>query len=391
MKKWKRINDDKERLKYNLDKINNIHNNIYTKEELDIYLRNLNKIYNKKYKNTFNNNSINYTLNADNLENNIIKKINISKEINNLQDLIDLINENPIQSDIKYNIDIEILNKIKNELITLNNMIGLNNIKNNIINQILYYIQNLHSFDKNHSDFMHIVLYGPPGTGKTEIAKIIGTIFANINILKSNKFKKVTRADLIAGYLGQTALKTKNVIEESLDGVLFIDEAYALGNPEKRDSFSKECIDTLCEALTDYKSRLMVIIAGYEDELEKCFFNYNPGLQSRFIWRYKTDDYSALELMQIFIKKIKEINWDIDIEKSILETWFESHKKYFKYFGRSIETLLTKTKISHGTRIFCNTDKNNIKKINLDDLKNGFKSMNLEKIENNDYLFSLYR
>ena len=94
-------------------------------------------------------------------------------------------------------------------------------------------------------------------------------IFANINILKSNKFKKVTRADLIAGYLGQTALKTKNVIEESLDGVLFIDEAYALGNPEKRDSFSKECIDTLCEALTDHKSRLMVIIAGYEDELEK--------------------------------------------------------------------------------------------------------------------------
>tara|TARA_B100001093_G_C26785587_1_gene996509 strand:+ start:538 stop:1713 length:1176 start_codon:yes stop_codon:yes gene_type:complete len=391
MKKTKRVKDDKDKLKNNLDKINNISKNLYSKEELDIYLRNLNKTYNKSYKNTFNYNLINYRTSADNLENNIIKKININKEINNLEDLIDLINENPIQSNIKYNINIEILNKIKNELVTLNNMIGLNYIKNNIINQILYYIQNLHSFDKNHSDFMHIVLYGPPGTGKTEIAKIIGTIFANINILKSNKFKKVTRADLIAGYLGQTALKTKNVIEESLDGVLFIDEAYALGNPEKRDSFSKECIDTLCEALTDYKSRLMVIIAGYEDELEKCFFNYNPGLQSRFIWRYKTDDYNAIELMQIFIKKIKEINWDIDIENKILEDWFESHKKYLKYYGRSIETLLTKTKISHSTRIFGDTNKNNIKKLNLVDLKKGFKLMDLEKIENNDYLYSLYR
>lgn len=391
MKKSKVTKNDKDKLKNSLDKINNIPNKLYSKEDLDIYLKNLNKTYNKNYKNTFNYNLINYRSTGDDLENNVIKKININKKINNLQDLIDLINENPIHSDIKYNIDIEILNKIKNELITLNNMIGLNNIKNSIINQILYYIQNLHSFDKNHSDFMHIVLYGPPGTGKTEIAKIIGQIFANINILKSKKFKKVTRSDLIAGYLGQTALKTKNVIEESLDGVLFIDEAYALGNPEKRDSFSKECIDTLCEALTDHKSRLMVIIAGYEDELEKCFFNYNPGLQSRFIWRYKTDDYNAIELMQIFIKKIKEVSWNIDIETGVLEKWFESHKKYFKYYGRSMETLLTKTKISHGTRIFGNTNNNDIKKINLDDLNNGFKLMDLEKIEDNNYLYSLYR
>ena len=391
MKKSKVTKNDKDKLKNSLDKINNIPNKLYSKEDLDIYLKNLNKTYNKNYKNTFNYNLINYRSTGDDLENNVIKKININKKINNLQDLIDLINENPIHSNIKYNIDIEILNKIKNELITLNNMIGLNNIKNNIINQILYYIQNLHSFDKNHSDFMHIVLYGPPGTGKTEIAKIIGQIFANLNILKSKKFKKVTRADLIAGYLGQTALKTKNVIEESLDGVLFIDEAYALGNPEKRDSFSKECIDTLCEALTDHKSRLMVIIAGYEDELEKCFFNYNPGLQSRFIWRYKTDDYNAIELMQIFIKKIKEVSWNIDIETGVLEKWFESHKKYFKYYGRSMETLLTKTKISHGSRIFGNTNNNDIKKINLDDLNNGFKLMDLEKIEDNNYLYSLYR
>ena len=116
-----------------------------------------------------------------------------------------------------------------------------------------------------------------PGTGKTEIAKIMGELFSNLGILKNKKFKKVTRSDLIAGYLGQTALKTRDVIKESLGGVLFIDEAYALGNQEKRDSFAKECIDTLCEALSDHKDNLMVIIAGYENDLNKCFFSYNKG------------------------------------------------------------------------------------------------------------------
>ena len=82
-------------------------------------------------------------------------------------------------------------------------------------------------------DFMHTVIYGPPGTGKTEIAKIIGKIYCKMGILKKGTFKKVTRSDLIAGYLGQTALKTKDVINECLDGVLFIDEAYSLGNIEK--------------------------------------------------------------------------------------------------------------------------------------------------------------
>jgi hypothetical protein len=93
--------------------------------------------------------------------------------------------------------------------------------------------------------------------------------------------------------------------------------------------------------------------------------------------------------MQILIKKIKEINWNIDIPHEILEKWFELHKKSFKYYGRSIEILLTKTKIIHSKRIFCNI--NNIKKnINLDDLNNGFELMNFEKTINNNYLYSLY-
>ena len=128
-------------------------------------------------------------------------------------------------------------------------MIGMKELKTNIVDQIIYYLQQFHT--KGGNDFMHTVIYGPPGTGKTEIAKIIGRIFSKLGILKKGTFRKVTRSDLIAGYLGQTALKTRDAIQSALGGVLFIDEAYALGNDEQRDSFAKECIDTLCEALSD--------------------------------------------------------------------------------------------------------------------------------------------
>ena len=198
---------------------------------------------------------------------------------------------------------------------------------------------------------MHTVIYGPPGTGKTEIAKIMGRIFSKLNVLSTGKFKKVTRADLIAGYLGQTAIKTKEVMERSLGGVLFIDEAYALGNKEKRDSFSKECIDTLCEGLSDHKNNLMVIIAGYEKELKECFFNYNGGLDSRFTWRFHIDNYTPDELKLIFEKKVKDANWKL--QKNIKTNWFEKNMEYFKYYGRDMETLFAKTKIAHAKRVFC--------------------------------------
>jgi SpoVK/Ycf46/Vps4 family AAA+-type ATPase len=240
---------------------------------------------------------------------------------------------------------------------------------------------------------LHTVIYGSPGTGKTEVAKIIGRIYANLGVIKSKpmslsdkkksssslspswsssrpKFKKVTRSDLIAGYLGQTALKTKDVIKDSLGGVLFIDEAYALGNTDKRDSFAKECIDTLCEALSDNKDSLMVIIAGYEKELNECFFSYNEGLNSRFIWRFKVDDYEAEDLRNIFVKKAHDFGWLVHEELKV--EWFEKNMKYFKYYGRDMETLFTKTKIAHSRRVFCKPEEMK-KKIIMKDLENGFK------------------
>lgn len=299
----------------------------------------------------------------------IKKKVSIKTKINSLTDLLDLIEKYPLQDDIEYDINMTSLNKIKTELVDLNRMIGMKELKENVVDQLLYYIQDL---SKNSNDYMHTVIYGPPGTGKTEIARIIGKIFANLGILKKGGFKKVTRSDLVAGYLGQTAIKTKEVIEECLGGVLFIDEAYSLGNNEKRDSFSKECIDTLCESLSNYKDQLMVIIAGYEEELKECFFTYNQGLESRFTWRFKIDNYKYDDLFRIFTKKIKDSGWTYDEKnEKISAEWFERKMPYFKFYGRDVENMLSKIKVCHSRRVFGDPDSEKTK-ITFEDLEKGF-------------------
>lgn len=304
----------------------------------------------------------------------VIEKKYIDVEINSLDDLIHMIDNNPITDNIEYNIDMKMMHNIKPHLIELNDMIGMKSLKDNVVDQIIYFSQGLHkSPNKNEGDFMHTVIYGPPGTGKTEVSKILGNIYSKLGILTKNTFRKVTRADLIAGYLGQTAIKTKEVINSCIGGVLFIDEAYSLGSEEKRDSFSKECIDTLCESLSDHKDKLMVIIAGYEKELENCFFNLNQGLNSRFPWRFKIEKYTPSELKDIFTNKIAKNGWLIkNSENSIIEKeWFERHINYFKYYGRDMETLFAKTKIAHAKRVFCKPIEEK-KILTLDDINKGF-------------------
>lgn len=294
------------------------------------------------------------------------EKVTINVTIRTLDDILTLIKNVEYDPEKCYNIDLQALHKIKTELVQLNEMIGLESLKTDIVKQLLYFIQGF-ADDSTHGDYKHTVLTGPPGTGKTELAKLIGTIYSKIGILKNNVFKKVTRGDLIAGYLGQTAIKTRKIIDECLGGVLFIDEAYSL---QADDMFAKECVDTLCEALSDNKKNFMVIIAGYETDLNETFFKINKGLNSRFLWRFQIDAYSIKELYKIYCYIVTSRSWSV--HKDVTEQFFQTKKDKLKDNGRGMEQLFLFSKIAHSQRIY-GKESEERKKITLEDLTVGLR------------------
>jgi SpoVK/Ycf46/Vps4 family AAA+-type ATPase len=287
-----------------------------------------------------------------------------------------------------YNVDLERLKYSVDSLKKLNDLVGMDSIKKNIIDQVLFYSQNL-----NTNEMMHICLTGPPGVGKTTVGKILAELYCSMGFLKTDKFKVVGRADLIAGYLGQTAIKTKKVLKDSLGGVLFIDEAYALG-PGKGDddSFSKECIDTINQFLTENTENFIMIIAGYREELDRCFFSVNPGLKRRFPWVYDITDYSLTNLKDIFIYQVKENNWDFEEKFNFaeLDTIF-NNKEYFKNNGGDCLVLFDKAKICHSRRVFGKRRKFK-KYLNYTDIKLAFELIKNEKnkVKKNDPPWGMY-
>lgn len=334
------------------------------------------------------------TIDIDFSKKHIVKPVYIDKSNHvslqcpeDIRGLIELSETITYDENMEYPIDVKLLHKITPSLKKLDAMIGIEKVKQNIVYQIIYYLQKLES----NNDYLHTVIYGPPGTGKTVVAKYIGQIFKELDILSKNTFKKVTRADLIAGYIGQTAIKTKKVIEEALGGVLFIDEVYSLGHTDKVESFSRECIDTLCEMLSDCKNNLMVIVAGYEEEIQSCFFNLNPGLKSRFQWYYTLNKYNAKELFDIFYHKVNLNNWKIhESDKENIEKIFEKEKECFEFQGRDMENVFSKVKLQHSRRIFGTQFEK--KKLTYEDIKSGidmFKSQKQKKEELN-YAFNMY-
>jgi len=291
------------------------------------------------------------------------EKVIITCNLKTTDDLLALLQKNPFDETKEYNIDLKALHKIREELETLHGMVGLLNLKTCILNQLLFFIQ---GFDN--TDYKHTIFVGPPGTGKTEVAKIIGKMYSKLGILKKEIFKKVTRTDLVAGYLGQTAIKTRKVIDECIGGVLFIDEAYSLHND---DTYAKECVNTLCEALSDNKQDLMVIVAGYEHELNETLFEINKGLRSRFLWKFTMEPYDAPELCQIFLTKVKQNKWLIDFEA--LPKWMKERKEKFLYNGRDMEQLLTYVKVAHSHRVY-GLDVSEKRKISKEDMDSGFET-----------------
>lgn len=155
----------------------------------------------------------------------------------------------------------------------------------------------------------HCVFTGNPGTGKTTVARIVARIYKEMGILKKGQLIETDRSGLVAEYVGQTAVKTNKVVDSALDGVLFIDEAYSLVQGSKQD-YGMEAIATLLKRMEDDRSRLVVILAGYEEEMH-TFIEANPGLQSRFNRYIHFNDYSAEELFEIFQLSMKKLEYQL--------------------------------------------------------------------------------
>lgn len=188
----------------------------------------------------------------------------------------------------------------------------------------------------------------------TTIAKIVGNLYKNMGVLSdSGKFTLTHRDDFIAKYLGQTAIKTKRLLERCKGGVLFLDEAYSLGSESSsKDSYSKEALDTVNSYLSEHKQDLCFIIAGYEDDIKNCFFPHNKGLERRFQWVHRIDTYSNSDLALIFEKMIRNSYWHLNVAHPTLTRLIKNNKDLFTDGGGSMENLYFKAKISHSKRVF---------------------------------------
>ena len=222
-------------------------------------------------------------------------------------------------------------------LAELNGYIGLDTVKEEI-DTLVHWIQ-MQQLRKEHdlptSDLsLHMVFSGNPGTGKTTIARFLSKIFHSLGILSKGQLVEVDRGDLVAGYVGQTAIKTKDAIKKAMGGVLVIDEAYALTNRGENDD-GAEAVDTLLKAMEDHRDDLIVIVAGYIEPMEK-FLHSNPGLESRFNRFIDFPDYTLDELMGIFDLRMNKAGYTMDDEaRATLRQKIDIERVDVKGFGNA--------------------------------------------------------
>ena len=220
---------------------------------------------------------------------------------------------------------------------------------------------------------LHMVFSGNPGSGKTTVARIMGGLYASIGVLSKGQLIEVDRSGLVAGYVGQTALKTQEVIKSALGGVLFIDEAYALSGGGEQD-FGKEAIETLLKAMEDHRDDLIVIVAGYTEPMEE-FLNSNPGLQSRFNKFFNFPDYTGDELYRIFLSQLKKNSYQLNkravkVAKDYFNDMYENRGENFAN-GRDVRNFFEDTIVRQANRLakMENPTKEDLITITVADLK----------------------
>ena len=199
-------------------------------------------------------------------------------------------------------------------LCELDTMVGLTKVKD-LVKEIRAYVEICRRREKfalkSESLVLHMIFKGNPGTGKTTVARILGKMLVELKVLPKGHLLEVERADLVGEYIGHTAQKCREQIKKAMGGILFIDEAYSLARGGEKD-FGKEAIDTLVKAMEDHKNEVVLILAGYEKEMEK-FLRTNPGLRSRFPIHLQFSDYGCEELMSIAHLMVREREYQLSV------------------------------------------------------------------------------
>ncbi len=243
---------------------------------------------------------------------------------------------------------------MKDLLAELDGYIGLQTVKEEVHNLInmasVYQLRRQHDLPTTDMS-LHLVFTGNPGTGKTMMARMMARIYRSLDILSRGQLVEVDRSGLVAGYVGQTAIKTQKVIEKAMGGVLFIDEAYALNGRSEND-FGQEAIDTILKAMEDHRDDLVVIVAGYTDLMDR-FIHSNPGLESRFNRFLLFDDYTTDEMVEIFRMQCKKDCYQLTEEARPLIRDYIAEESADDSFGnaRGVRNLFEHVLVAQNNRL----------------------------------------